>query len=80
MTPGGPPPRAERGELEGARAVAADALAFAAGLDEAAVAALPDADRRTFRALVDALAEVADRMGGLPPEVFARHPAVDWRG
>jgi len=73
-------PRSSRGALEEARAAAEDALAFAAGLDETAILALPGADRRTFRALKDALAEIGERVDGLPPEVFARHPAVDWRG
>ena len=46
----GPRARPLREELEDLRAAAEDALAFAAGLDEAAVAALPGADRRAFRA------------------------------
>lgn len=62
------------------RTAADDALAFTAGLDETAIAVLPDTDRRTFRALKDALAEIGERVEGLPPEVLARHPAVDWRG
>ena len=76
----GPRPRSLRGELEGVHTAADGALAFATGLDETAIAALPDADRRTFRALKDALVEISERVDGLPPEVLARHPAVDWRG
>ena len=68
------------GELEKTRTAVDDALAFTAGLDDTAVAALPDTDRRTFRALQDALAEISERVGGLPSEILTRHPAVDWRG
>ena len=68
------------GRLEEVRAAAEDVLAFAAGLDEAALLALPEADRRTFRALKNALAEIAERVDELPPDVLSRHPDVDWRG
>ena len=68
------------GRLEGIRAAAEDIRAFAAGLDEARLLALPEADRRTFRALKDALMEVSERVAELPPHLFARHPGVDWRG
>jgi uncharacterized protein with HEPN domain len=69
-----------RAELEETRTAADDVLAFTAGMDDVALAALPDADRRTFRALQDALAEISERVGRLPSEILARHPAVDWRG
>jgi len=71
---------ATHGRLEGARAAAEDILAFTAGLGEADFAALPDADRRTFRALKDALMEIGEVVNELPPDLLARHPAVDWRG
>ena len=57
-----------------------DALAFAGGLDEAAFAALPGTDRRTSRALKNALAEIGEAVKLLPPELLARHAGVDWRG
>jgi uncharacterized protein with HEPN domain len=66
--------------LEEVRAAAEDVLAFTAGLDEAGLLALPDADRRTFRALKNALVEIGERVDGLPPDLHARHPGVDWRG
>ena len=69
-----------RADLESIRAVAGDALAFTAGLDEGGVAALPQADRRTFRALKNALAEIGELVNRLPPDLRARYPEVDWRG
>lgn len=72
--------RGARERLEDIRAAAEDALAFAGGLDEAEFAALPVADRRTYRALKNALTEIGEAVKLLPPELLARHPAVDWRG
>jgi uncharacterized protein with HEPN domain len=72
--------RGARDRLEDIRAAAANALAFAAGLDEAAFAALPASDRRTWRALKNALAEIGEAVKDLPPGVAARHPGIDWRG
>lgn len=66
--------------LEGIRTAAEDVLAFAASLDEAGLHELPQTDRRTYRALRDALAEIGESVCGLPPHVLARHPRVDWRG
>jgi uncharacterized protein with HEPN domain len=71
---------ATRGRLEGVRVAAEDILAFTAELGEADFAALPDADRRTFRALKDALIEIGEVVNELPPDLLARHPSVDWRG
>ena len=66
--------------LEDIRLAAEDAVAFCAGLDEAAFEALPTSDRRTFRALKNVLAEIGEAVKLLPPELLARHPEVDWRG
>lgn len=66
--------------LEDIRAAAADVIAFVAGMDEAAFAALPGADRRTWRALKNALSEIGEAVKDLPPEITARHPGIDWRG
>lgn len=71
---------ATRGRLEGVRVAAEDVLAFTAELDEAGFAALPAADRRTFRALKDALIEIGEVVHELPSDLVARHPSVDWRG
>lgn len=75
-----PARRGARERLEDIRAAAGDALAFAGGLDAAAFAALPETDRRTYRALKNALAEIGEAVKLLPPEVLARHARVDWRG
>ena len=72
--------RGDHERLEEVRTAAEDVLAFAAGLDEAGFSALPETDRRTFRALKSALSEIAEAVGDLPPDLFARHPDVDWRG
>lgn len=72
--------RGTRERLEDVRAAAEDALAFAGGLDEAAFSALPVADRRTYRALKNALSEIGEAVKLLPPDLLARHPGVDWRG
>ncbi|CAA9260438.1 MAG: hypothetical protein AVDCRST_MAG08-2651 [uncultured Acetobacteraceae bacterium] len=69
-----------RGQLEEVRAAAEDVLAFTAEFDEADFVALPDRDRRTFRALKNALTEIGELVDGLPPDLLARHPGVDWRG
>ncbi len=66
--------------LEDIRAAAADVVAFVAGLDEAAFTTLPQADRRTWRALKNALSEIGEAVKDLPPDVTARHPGIDWRG
>lgn len=57
-----------------------DALAFTSGIDPAAFAALPSTDRRTFRAMKNALTEIGEAVKALPPGIKARHPAIDWRG
>ncbi len=72
--------RGARERLEDIRAAAEDALAFAGGLDEAAFSALPVADRRTYRALKNALSEIGEAVKLLAPDLLGRHPDVDWRG
>lgn len=72
--------RGTRERLEDIRAAAEDALAFAFGLDAAAFVALPVSDRRTYRALKNALTEIGEAVKLLPPELLMRHPGVDWRG
>ena len=62
------------------RAAAADILSFVEGLDEPAFAALPETDRRTYRAIKNALVEIGEAIKQLPPEVLAAHRSIDWRG
>lgn len=62
------------------RTAAADILGFIAGLDETAFAALPETDRRTYRAIKNALAEIGEAIKQLPPAVLAAHREIDWRG
>lgn len=75
-----PSRRGTRERLEDIRAAAEDALAFTAGLDEPAFALLAETDRRTYRALKNALTEIGEAVKLLPPELLRRHPGVDWRG
>ncbi len=72
--------RGTRERLEDIRAAAEDAEAFTRDLDTAAFMALPTTDRRTYRALKNALTEIGEAVKLLPPELLARHPGVDWRG
>jgi uncharacterized protein with HEPN domain len=72
--------RGTRERLEDIRAAAEDAVAFTRDLDAAGFMALPEADRRTYRALKNALSEIGEAVKLLPPELLARHPNVDWRG
>ena len=72
--------RALRDRLADIRAAAADILAFLQGRDESAFAALPETDRRTYRAIKNALAEIGEAIKQLPPEVLAAHREIDWRG
>ena len=69
-----------RALLRGIRAAAEDIHAFADGLDEAQLIALPQSDRRTYRGLRDALAEISKRVGEMSAQIFIRHPNVDWPG
>lgn len=62
------------------RTAAADVLTFVAGLDEEAFGALPATDRRTYRAIKNALAEIGEAIKQLPPGILAAHPDIDWRG
>jgi uncharacterized protein with HEPN domain len=72
--------RGTRDRLQDIATAAEDVMAFTAGLDAAAFIALPTADRRTYRALKNALTEIGEAVKLLPPELLARHPGVDWRG
>lgn len=74
------PRRGVRERLQDIQTAAQDATDFAGGLDAAGFASLPDMDRRTYRALKNALAEIGEAVKLLPPDLLARHPGVDWRG
>ncbi|MBC7802053.1 MAG: DUF86 domain-containing protein [Gemmatimonadaceae bacterium] len=41
---------------------------------------MPAADRRTFRALKNALTEIGEAVKLLPTEIPTKYPDVDWRG
>jgi uncharacterized protein with HEPN domain len=40
----------------------------------------PAMDRRTYRALRDALTQIGETIKALPADLRERHPDVDWRG
>ena len=66
--------------LEDIRSAAADVLAFTEGLNAITFVDLPKVDRRTWRALKNALAEIGEAVKDLPPDLATRHPKIDWRG
>lgn len=57
-----------------------DIQVFTHEMAEESFLALPSEDRRTYRAIKNAVAEIGEAVKGLPSEICARHPAVDWRG
>jgi len=69
-----------RDRLMDIQVAATDITAFVAGLTEEAFAALPLSDRRTYRAIKNATAEIGEAIKDLPAEILARHKAIDWRG
>ena len=62
------------------RCAAADILAFVRGLDEAAFLALPETDRKAYRAIKNGFAEIGEAIKRLPPEALARHRGIVWHG
>lgn len=66
--------------LEDIRSAAVDVLAFTEGLNAITFADLPKVDRRTWRALKNALAEIGEAVKDLPPDLGTRHPKIHWRG
>ncbi len=66
--------------LEDIRSAAADVLAFTEGLSIITFVDLPKVDRRTWRALKNALAEIGEAVKDLPPDLATRYPKIDWRG
>lgn len=69
-----------RDRLVNIQAAATDILGFVDGLDEAAFVALPQRDRRTYRAIKNAIAEIGEAIKALPSEIPAGHPDIDSRG
>lgn len=57
-----------------------DVLDFTEGMDEAAFLLLAERDRKGYRAIKNALSELGEAIKALPPNLTARHPAMDWRG
>lgn len=55
-------------------------MEFVRGMTPAQFDALPEADRRTYRAVKNAVSEIGEAVKALPPEVCARHPQIDWKG
>ena len=72
--------RDQRDRLMDIKAAASDILDFVAGLDQDAFVALPQSDRRTWRAIKNALGEIGEAVKALPVEVPAGHREINWRG
>jgi len=69
-----------RDRLTDIDAAATDILGFVDGLDEATLVTLPQDDRRTYRAIKNALFEIGEAVKALPAEVLVEHSEIDWRG
>lgn len=59
---------------------ATDAIDYVENLDPAAFDKLPADDRKTYRAIKNAITEIGEATKSLPSEITDRHPNVDWRG
>ena len=72
--------RREKDRLEDIVEAIGDVEEFVAGLDAESFAASPQGDRKTFRAVMACLSAIGEAVKGLPDDLPARHPSVDWRG
>ena len=66
--------------LEKIAEAASDAQTFLSGLTQAQFEQLPERDRRTYRAVKNAIVEVGEAIKALPQELCGRHPEINWRG
>jgi uncharacterized protein with HEPN domain len=57
-----------------------DVMSFIDGMTAEAFDDLAETDRRTYRAIKNAVSEIGEAVKALPPEIYDRHPAIDWRG
>jgi uncharacterized protein with HEPN domain len=73
-------PPDDRVRLRDILAAVTDAMSFVAGMTPEAFDDLPETDRRTYRAVKNAISEIGEAVKALPPALYARHPGIDWRG
>jgi uncharacterized protein with HEPN domain len=66
--------------LQDIREAVTDLMTFVQNMTPETFEALPQNDRRTYRAVKNAVSEIGEAVKALPPEICERHPAVDWRG
>ena len=59
---------------------ATDVIAYVEYLDRQSFIGLPSNDKKTYRAIKNALSEIGEAIKSLPKGVTDRHPNVDWRG
>lgn len=59
---------------------ATDVIDYVGSIDSAAFNKLPADDRKTYRAIKNAISEIGEATKSLPEEITGRHPNVDWRG
>jgi uncharacterized protein with HEPN domain len=57
-----------------------DLMTFIEGMTPEIFDTLPENDRRTYRAIKNAVSEIGEAVKALPSEICDRHPAIDWRG
>jgi len=74
-----PRPRADERLRDIVEAVT-DIMAFVKDMSSDAFEALAENDRRTYRAIKNAVSEIGEAVKALPPEICDRHPAIDWQG
>jgi uncharacterized protein with HEPN domain len=73
-------PRAPTELLNDVLRCAQDIVDYARDMDMQAFLAIPERDGKTYRAIKNALSEMAEAVKNLPAEIKGRHPSVDWRG
>jgi uncharacterized protein with HEPN domain len=57
-----------------------DVMDYVAGLDFDAFVRLPYDDRKTYRAIKNAIAEMGQAIKSLPQEIKDRNASIDWPG
>jgi len=65
--------------LEDMRLAITDVEDFTRGIDKESFLGISTTDRRTLRAVSAALMQIGEAVKGLPEDMKARHPHIEWR-